>query len=99
MTAATPGPRCPSPVTITTPPRRPDTGQDRDLERRVSELEALIEEARRRARRRRRLYGVLVVLGAVAAGGVRFGFHDGGGAIGSPSAQAGSPGGAGASVD
>jgi len=98
MTAATHGPRSPSPVTITTPPRRPDTDQDRDLERRVSELEALIEEARRRARRRRRLYGALVVLVAVAAGGVRFGFHDGDGAIGSPSAQAGSPAGAAASV-
>jgi hypothetical protein len=40
-------------VTVTTPPRRPATEQDRDLARRVAELEALIEEARRRARRRR----------------------------------------------
>jgi len=85
-------------MSITAPPRRPDTEQDRDLERRVSELEALIEEARRRARRRRRLYGALVVLVAVAAWGARFGFHDGGGAIGSPSAQTGSPGVAAASV-
>jgi len=40
-------------VTVTAPPREPETGRDRDLEQRVADLEALIEEARRRARRRR----------------------------------------------
>lgn len=53
-------------MTVTTPPRRPDTQHDRDLERRVADLEALIEEARRRARRRR--IGIGVVLVAVSAG-------------------------------
>ena len=38
-------------MTVTT--RRPEIEQDRDLEQRVADLEALIEEARRRARRRR----------------------------------------------
>jgi dipeptidyl aminopeptidase/acylaminoacyl peptidase len=55
-------------VTVTTPHRGPETGRDRDLEQRVAELEALIEEARRRARRRhqRNLVGVLAAtLGAL----------------------------------
>jgi Tol biopolymer transport system component len=41
-------------VTVTAPPCGPETGRDRELERRVADLEALIEEARRRTRRRRR---------------------------------------------
>jgi WD40 repeat protein len=55
-------------VTVTAPPREPETGRDRDLERRVADLEALIEEARRRTRRRhqRNLVGVLAaILGAL----------------------------------
>jgi hypothetical protein len=40
-------------VTVTTPPREAEIEQDRDLEQRVADLEALIEEARRRTRRRR----------------------------------------------
>ena len=55
-------------MTVTAPPRGPETGRDRDLERRVADLEALIEEARRRARRRRQrnLVGVLAaMLGAL----------------------------------
>jgi dipeptidyl aminopeptidase/acylaminoacyl peptidase len=50
-------------VTVTAPPRA-ETGRDRDLEQRVAELEALIEEARRRARRRRQrnLVGVLAAM-------------------------------------
>ena len=32
-------------MTVTAPPRAPETGRDRDLEQRVAELEALIEEA------------------------------------------------------
>jgi Tol biopolymer transport system component len=47
-------------VTVTTPPRGPETGRDRELERRVADLEALIEEARRRARRRRQRNVALV---------------------------------------
>jgi Tol biopolymer transport system component len=51
-------------VTVTAPPRSPETGRDRDLERRVADLEALIEEARRRARRRRQR-NLVVVLAAM----------------------------------
>jgi len=55
-------------VSVSAPPRRADSEHDRDLERRVADLEALIEEARRRARRRRRVYAAiaLAVLGASA---------------------------------
>jgi dipeptidyl aminopeptidase/acylaminoacyl peptidase len=51
-------------VTVTTPPRGPETGRDRELEQRVAELEALMKEARRRARRRRQrnLVGVLAAM-------------------------------------
>jgi Sortilin, neurotensin receptor 3, len=49
-------------VTVATPPRRAETEHDRDLEQRVADLEALIEEARRRTRRRRRKYGAAVLL-------------------------------------
>ena len=69
-------------MTVATPPRRPEVEQDRDLERRVSDLEALIEEARRRARRRRTRRGGVAL--SLAAGGVvafiGFGGHGGGGA-------------------
>ena len=66
-------------MTVTVPPRKPDTDNDRDLEQRVADLEALIEEARRRARRRRRLYGA-AVLAAIAAGvAAAFGIGGGGG--------------------
>jgi hypothetical protein len=52
-------------VTVTTPPRRPGIERDRDLERRVADLEALIEEARRRARRRRqRNWGAALLIAA-----------------------------------
>jgi len=68
-------------VTVTSPPRRPEIEKDRDLEQRVAELEALIEEARRRALRRRRRNGAAALL--VAAAGVAafigFGGHGGGG--------------------
>jgi Tol biopolymer transport system component len=55
-------------VTVTAPFRGPETGRDRELERRVADLEALIEEARRRARRRRQR-NVAVVLAAMFVGG------------------------------
>ena len=78
-------------MTVTTPPRRPEIEQDRDLEERVAELEALIEEARRRARRRRMRNGAAAAL--VAAGIVMFisfGGRDGGGDV--AAALAPSPG-------
>ena len=50
-------------MSVATPPRRPEIEQDRDLEQRVSDLEALIEEARRRARRRRMRRGARVAPG------------------------------------
>src|SRR5438309_6041716 len=55
-------------MSVTVPPRHTESPHGRDLEERVAELEALIEEARRRARRRRRLYAavVLTALGAAA---------------------------------
>jgi Tol biopolymer transport system component len=55
-------------VTVTAPPRGPESGSDRELERRVADLEALIEEARQRARRRRQR-NVAVVLAAMVLGG------------------------------
>jgi photosystem II stability/assembly factor-like uncharacterized protein len=69
-------------VTVTTPPRRPVTEQDRDLEQRVAELEALIEEARRRARRRRmrNAAALVVAVAAAVAGLIGFGGGNGSGA-------------------
>ena len=55
-------------MTVTAPSRGPETGRDRELERRVADLEALIEEARQRARRRRQR-NVAVVLAAIVLGG------------------------------
>jgi len=54
-------------VTVTAPPRGPETEHDRELERRVADLEALIEEARRRARRRRQR-NLALVLAAMLVG-------------------------------
>ena len=69
-------------MTVTTPPRGPEIEQDRDLEQRIAELEALIEEARRRARRRRQRNGAaaLLVAAAGSAAFIGFGGHGGGGA-------------------
>jgi photosystem II stability/assembly factor-like uncharacterized protein len=90
-------------VTVTTPPCEAEIEQDRELEQRVADLEALIEEARRRARRRRQRHGAaaLVLAGAGVAAFIGFGGH-GGGSAGtaalahapgsqSPAANAGSP--------
>jgi photosystem II stability/assembly factor-like uncharacterized protein len=89
-------------VTVTAPPRRPEAERDRELEQRIADLEALIEEARRRARRRRQRNGAAALL-VIAAGGaafIGFGGHGGGeGTAGlthapgsqSPTANAGSP--------
>jgi photosystem II stability/assembly factor-like uncharacterized protein len=69
-------------LSVTAPPRSTDTQDDRELEQRVADLEALIGEARRRARRRRRFFGaaVLAAGAAVAAALIGFGGHGGGGA-------------------
>jgi photosystem II stability/assembly factor-like uncharacterized protein len=82
-------------MTVATPPHRPEIEQDRDLEQRVADLEALIEEARRRARRRRQRNGAAALL--LAAGGaaafIGFSGHGGGGAGTAALAHApGSPG-------
>jgi hypothetical protein len=68
-------------VSVTTPPRETESEHDRDLEQRVADLEALIEEARQRARRRRRRYGaaVLLVAAGVVASFIGFGGKGGGG--------------------
>lgn len=53
---------------LSSPPRPSTLDPDRDLEQRVAELEALIEEARRRARRRRqRAAAVILLAGAIGA--------------------------------
>jgi len=69
-------------MSVTSPPRGPEIERDRDLERRVADLEALIEEARRRARRRRqRNWGAALLVAAAVAGLlIGFGGHGGGGA-------------------
>ena len=71
-------------MTVVTLPGKAETEKTRDLDRRVSDLEALIEEARRRARRRRARNGtaalLLVAVGVVALIGF---VGDGGGGAGS----------------
>jgi len=74
-------------LTVTTPPRRPETEQDRDLEQRVADLEALIEEARRRARRRRGIYAAVVLAALGAAAWASFDIGGSGGvSLGRPAA-------------
>jgi photosystem II stability/assembly factor-like uncharacterized protein len=67
-------------LTVTVPPRSPEIEHDRDLAQRVTDLEALIEEARRRARRRRRIYAALVLAAVAAAAWVSFDIGGSGGA-------------------
>ena len=62
-----------SPLPVTVPPRPTDTEDDRDLAQRVADLEALIEEARKRARRRRRLYAAAVLAAGAAVAAASFG--------------------------
>jgi photosystem II stability/assembly factor-like uncharacterized protein len=79
-------------VTVTTPPSGTKTGNDRDLAQRVADLEALIEEARRRARRRRIRNAVAVAAaGATVIAGL-IGLHGGGGGGTETAALAGSGG-------
>jgi photosystem II stability/assembly factor-like uncharacterized protein len=69
-------------LTVTVPPGSPAIEPDRDLEQRVADLEALIEEARRRARLRRRIYAALVLAGLGAGAWAAFGIGgDGGGSV------------------
>ena len=53
-------------MSVVAPPRPPDA-DERSLDERVAELEALIEEARRRARRRRQRSAAVVLLIGLAA--------------------------------
>lgn len=78
-------------MTVTAPPRGPETRHDRDLERRVADLEALIEEARRRARRRRIAIGIALLLTAAGLAGLSGSFGGGRGSGGA--ALAGDSGG------
>jgi photosystem II stability/assembly factor-like uncharacterized protein len=66
-------------VTVTTPPRGPEIEQDRDLEQRVADLEALIEEARQRARRRRLRNGTAFAVAAAAGVAGLIGLNGSGG--------------------
>ena len=75
---------------VATPPRGPDIEHERDLEQRVADLEALIEEARRRARRRRRVYAALALCALGAAAWAAFGIG-GGRSSGRPAAGGPSP--------
>ncbi len=79
-------------MSVTTPPRGPEFEQDRDLEQRVADLEALIEEARRRARRRRIRNGTAVVVAVAAGVAGLIGFHGGGGGGAGPAALPGASG-------
>jgi photosystem II stability/assembly factor-like uncharacterized protein len=79
-------------MTVTTPPRPRVVEADRELEQRVADLEALIEEARRRARRRRmRTVAVLLVAAGVGAL-VLIGFGGRSGGSAGVAALAGTPG-------
>ena len=81
-------------MSVTVPPSSTDSHDDRDLERRVADLEALIEEARRRARRRRRRYGLAALVIAGAGAGVLFGIggRGAGGTGTAATGHTGSPG-------
>jgi photosystem II stability/assembly factor-like uncharacterized protein len=82
------------PLSVTAPPRSTDTHDDRDLEQRVADLEALIEEARRRARRRRRLYGAAALAAGAAVAGALFGVGGHGNGSVAGEVAAGAPSGA-----
>ena len=66
-------------MSVTTPPRRAETERDRELEQRVGELEALIEEARRRARRLRSILAAFALAALGAAAWFSFGLGGDGG--------------------
>lgn len=77
---------------VIVPPRSTDTQDDRDLAQRVADLEALIEEARRRARRRRIRNGTAFILAAAAGVAGLIGFHGGGNGGTGTAARAGGSG-------
>lgn len=62
-------------MTVTNVPRAPETQDERSVEEHIAELQALIEEARRRARRRRVGYAaaVLVAIAGVITGAAGIG--------------------------
>jgi photosystem II stability/assembly factor-like uncharacterized protein len=66
-------------MTVGAPPHPPDIEDDRDLVQRAADLEALIEEARRRARRRRFRNTTVFVIAAIAVVAGLIGFNGGGG--------------------
>lgn len=61
-------------MSLTTPRRGAEIEHEGDLERRVTDLEALIEEARRRARRRRQRHAAVALLAAAVAAALAVGF-------------------------
>jgi photosystem II stability/assembly factor-like uncharacterized protein len=63
-------------VSVIVPPGTPDT-DERSLDERVAELEALIEEARQRTRRRRRRNGAVALAALLAAGTALYAGGDG----------------------
>ena len=65
-------------MTVTVPTRLDEIEDPRDLEERVTDLEALIEEARRRARRRRRIYAAVVLAALGGAAWASFDINGGG---------------------
>ena len=77
-------------MTVTIPPHAPEIEDERAIEERIAELEALIKEARQRARRRRAAYAavVLVALAGVITGAIGIG---GGGVDIDASVAEGSP--------
>ena len=77
-------------MTVTIPPHAPEIEDERTVEERIAELEALIKEARQRARRRRAAYAavVLVALAGVITGAIGIG---GGGVDIDASVAEGSP--------
>lgn len=81
-------------MTLTTQPRAPEIEQDWDLGQRVADLEALIEEARRRARRRRIRNGTAFAVAVTVGVAGLIGFHGGGGGGARTAALGGGSGGA-----
>ena len=76
-------------MAVATPPR-PDHVDERSLDERVAELEALIEEARQRTRRRRRRNAAVALAVAIAAGAALYASGDGIG-VGSARSADGDP--------
>jgi photosystem II stability/assembly factor-like uncharacterized protein len=76
-------------VRVTPPPSAPEIEPERDLERRVEDLEALIEEARQRTRRRRQRTAAFLLLAAASGAALLIGFGGHGGTTTGTTALAG----------